>query len=189
MLSDPTRIVRLLWMMIFTVWMAAAYSSNEPIHGKADWRSRIAVCVVGIAWVLLLARRFAGPFSWHVTPPVRLLVVTGFALTLIGLSFALWARYYLGRSWDAFISLKKDHKLVRTGPYAIVRHPIYSGFMVAATGTAFVIGELRCFIAAALVIAAWSYKSGLEELFLLHHFGSEYQEYRHKVKRLLPYVW
>jgi len=176
-------------MVVFTIWMAAAYSSNESIHSKADWRSRIAVWVVGIAWVLLLARRLAGPFSWHITPPARLFIATGFVLTLIGLAFALWARYYLGRSWDAFISLKKDHKLVQTGPYAIVRHPIYSGFMLAAIGTALVIGELRCFIAAALVIGAWTYKSGCEEMFLLDHFGAEYRKYCGKVKRLLPYVW
>ena len=176
-------------MVVFTIWMGAAYSSNEPIHSKADWRSRIAVWLVGIAWVLLLARRLAGPFSWHLTPPARFLVAMGFALTLIGLSFALWARYYLGRSWDAFISLKKDHKLVQTGPYAIVRHPIYSGFMLAAIGTALVMGELRCFIAAAVVIGAWSYKSVWEEIFLLGHFGEEYRMYCGKVKRLVPYVW
>ena len=189
MLADPNRIITLLWMIVFTIWMAAAYSSNEPIHGKSDWRSRIAVWLVGIAWLLLLSRRLGGPFAWHVIAPAELLVVTGFGVTLIGLAFALWARYYLGRNWDAFISLKKEHKLVQTGPYAIVRHPIYSGFMLAATGTAFVVGQLRCFIAAALVIGAWSYKSGLEEVFLVDHFGAEYQKYRDKVKRLIPYVW
>src|SRR5437867_1168778 len=71
MLADPNRIITLLWMIVFTIWMAAAYSSNEPIHGKSDCRSRIAVWLVGIAWLLLLSRRLGGPFAWHVIAPAE----------------------------------------------------------------------------------------------------------------------
>jgi len=70
-----------------------------------------------------------------------------------------------------------------------VRHPIYSGFMLASIGTALAFGWLRCFIAAALIISVWTYKSGLEELFLIDHFGEQYRQYRLNVKRLIPFVW
>ncbi len=180
------RLLRLMWMLVFTIWAGSAYSSNEPIESKPDRRSTAAVWIVSIAWVLLILRQWKGP---QLIPRVESIRIIGFAITLLGLLFALWARYYLGRNWDAFITLKQNHKLVRTGPYGMVRHPIYSGFMLASIGTALAFGQLRPFIAAMLIIAAWIYKSGLEEAFLIDHFGSEYEQYRRQVKRLIPYVW
>jgi len=147
------------------------------------------VWVVGAAWLLLLFRRFPEPLGSQIFNPSQSLVIAGVVVTLIGLYFAVWAPFYLGKNWDSLITLKLDHKLIRTGPYGIVRHPIYSGFMLAAIGTAFAVGQIRSFLAAFLVIVAWVYKSGLEESFLLEHFGSEYEKYQRQVKRFIPYVW
>jgi protein-S-isoprenylcysteine O-methyltransferase Ste14 len=115
--------------------------------------------------------------------------IIGSALTIIGLAFALWARFYLGSNWSAYITLELDHKLIRTGPYAIVRHPIYAGFMTALIGSVLNFGHMRSFIAAVMVILAWTYKSGLEETFMRDHFGIEYDQYCHDVKRFIPKVW
>jgi len=131
-------------------------------------------------------RVLSGP---QIVPRVWWIRLGGAVITLTGLLFALTSRYYLGRNWDALITLKVDHRLVQNGPYAIVQHPIYSGFMLALVGSIFTFGHLRSVIAAALIIAAWTYKSGLEETFLAKHFGAEYQTYHHRVKRLIPYVW
>ena len=179
-------IVRLGWMLIMTVWLALAFESNEPVEIKRDRRSDISVWIVSLAWIVLLLPRFNGP---QLIPRIMFLRIVGSGLTITGFVFALWARFYLGSSWDAFISLKLDHKLVRTGPYAIVRHPIYSGFMLALVGSALNFGHLRSFIAATMVIAAWIYKSGLEEGFMMEHFGSEYDRYCRDVKRLIPGIW
>ena len=172
---DPLeRVIRLLWMLVLTIWVASADSSGEPIASKTDRRSDAAVWVVSIAWVLLLLRRLYGPL---LVPHIQSVRLIGFATTVVGLSFALWSRYYLGRNWDAFITLKLNHKLVCTGPYSIVRHPFYAGFMLASIGTAFTFGRLGPFIAAVLIIAAWLYKSGLEEMFLMDHFGAVFTEF------------
>jgi protein-S-isoprenylcysteine O-methyltransferase Ste14 len=178
--------LRLVWMLILTVWLALASESSEPVEAKRDWGSTIAVWVVSIAWLILLLPRSNGP---QLIPRLPFIRVVGFAAALVGLLFGLWARIYLGRSWDAFISLKQNHKLLQSGPYSIVRHPIYAGFMLALIGSALTFGHLRSFVATALVVVAWVYKSGLEEMFLIDHFGAEYEEYRHRVKRLIPYVW
>jgi protein-S-isoprenylcysteine O-methyltransferase Ste14 len=179
-------VVRLLWMLVMTVWLALAFESNEPVEVKRDRRSDVAVWIVSIGWVVLLLARFNGP---QIIPRLMFVRIIGSALTITGLVFALWARFYLGSNWDAFISLKLRHKMVRSGPYAIVRHPIYSGFMLALVGSALNFGHLRSFIAATMVILAWVYKSRLEEAFMRDHFGMEYDQYCHDVRRLIPRVW
>src|SRR4030095_3223778 len=167
-------------MLIMTVWLALAFDSNEPVEIKRDRRSDLTVWMVGIGWVVLLLPRFNRP---QFIPRIIFIRISGCALTITGLAFALWARFYLGKNWDAFISLRMHHKLVRSGPYAIVRHPIYSGFMIALIGSTLNFGHLRSFIAAAMVIPAWAYKSKLEETFMRDHFGMEYDHYCHDVKR------
>jgi len=179
-------IIRVLWMLIMTVWLALASESNEPVEGKRDRRSDVAVWIVSIGWVVLLWPRFNGP---QLIPRIMPIRMVGAALTIIGLAFALWARFYLGSNWSAYISLVLNHKLIRTGPYAIVRHPIYSGFMIAIIGSGLNFGHLRSFIAAAMVILPWVYKSGLEETFMRDHFGRDYDLYCHDVRRLIPKIW
>jgi protein-S-isoprenylcysteine O-methyltransferase len=173
-------------MLIMTVWLALALECNEPVEVKRDRRSDVAVWIVSIGWVVLLLPRFNGP---QLIPRIMFIRIIGAVFTITGLAFTLWARFYLGSNWDAFISLRLHHKLVRTGPYAIVRHPLYSGFIIALVGSALNFGHLRSFIAATMVILAWVYKSGLEEIFMREHFGMEYDQYCHKVKRLIPKIW
>src|SRR5262249_6919632 len=144
MLDLLDHILRLLWMLMMTVWLALAFESNEAVRVKRDWRSTAAVWIVSIGWLVLLLRNLDGP---QLIPRIFFLRVLGFAFTVAGLAFALWARLYLGSNWDAFISLQLRHKLVRTGPYAIVRHPIYFGFMFALVGSVLNFGHLRSFIA------------------------------------------
>ena len=185
-LDTLDHVIRLLWMLIMMVWLALASESNEPVAVNRNIWSDVAVWIVSIGWVVLLLPRFNGP---QLIPRIMLIRIPGSVLTLTGLTFALWARFYLGSNWDSHISLRLDHKLVRTGPYGIVRHPIYSGFVLALAGSVLNFGHLRSFIAAIMVTVAWVYKSGLEESFMMNHFGGEYEQYRHEVKRMIPMIW
>jgi protein-S-isoprenylcysteine O-methyltransferase len=87
------------------------------------------------------------------------------------------------------VTLKEDHTLVQSGPYRIVRHPIYTGLLVALLGTAIALGELRCFLGVLLAAIAWKIKSMSEETLMVQQFGDQYAHYRERVKGLVPYLW
>ena len=129
------------------------------------------------------------PLTRRLWPGSSGVYLIGVALLAGGLGLAVWARVYLGRNWSGTVSVKEAHELIRTGPYAIVRHPIYAGFITALVGSVLNFGHMRSFIAAVMVILAWIYKSRLEETFMRDHFGREYDQYCHDVKRLIPKIW
>jgi protein-S-isoprenylcysteine O-methyltransferase len=111
---------------------------------------------------------------------------TGLALTAAGCAFAIWARLLLGGNWSSSVTVKQDH--IRRGPYAIVRHPIYSGFLLGLLGTALALGELRGIAGLALASIGWHMKSRREEAFMTAEFGAEYTRYQCEVKALIPFV-
>jgi protein-S-isoprenylcysteine O-methyltransferase Ste14 len=113
---------------------------------------------------------------------------TGAALTLAGLLFSVWARVYLGRNWSGTVTLKEDHELITGGPYGWVRHPIYTGLLLAVVGTAAVRGNLRGVAAIVLSAAALWRKLGLEESWMREQFGEQYRDYSRRVAALIPFV-
>jgi len=102
---------------------------------------------------------------------------------------AIWARYSLGAYWSARVTLKEGHQLIRSGPYALVRHPIYTGMFLAALGTALVGGEWRGILALLLLITAHARKAFREESLLSREFGEEYTNYRRSTGFLFPRLW
>lgn len=111
----------------------------------------------------------------------------GAVLTLVGLLFTVWARVYLGRNWSGmFATIKADHELITGGPYALVRHPIYSGLMLAFLGTALAMGQWRGALAAALALIAIIHRIIVEEGFMREQFGAAYDSYAKRVRALVP---
>ena len=102
---------------------------------------------------------------------------------------AIWARFVLGRNWSGTVTVKQDHELVRSGPYALVRHPIYSGLLLAFLGTAVARGDLAALLGVALAAATLHFKTATEESFMTEQFGAGYMEYKREVKSLIPFVW
>jgi protein-S-isoprenylcysteine O-methyltransferase Ste14 len=113
---------------------------------------------------------------------------TGLGLVIAGAAIAVWARALLGSNWSATVTLKRGHELVRRGPYALVRHPIYSGLLLGVLGTALALGEVRGIVAFAVAFIDWGIKSATEERFLVDQFYGSYVRYRAEVKRLIPFV-
>ena len=113
----------------------------------------------------------------------------GLALTIVGALFAVWARFYLGGNWSLTVTVKEGHTLIRGGPYAVVRHPIYSGLSLAVLGTALTVGEFRGLVAVGLVVFGLLHKSLVEERLMREEFGAEYERYCRDVKALIPFVW
>ena len=114
---------------------------------------------------------------------------TGVLVTLAGLAFAVWARRHIGRNWSAIVTLKHDHELVTSGPYALVRHPIYTGLLFGFLGSAIALGQWRGLLAVAIVYVALLRKYKLEERWMHERFGVAYDAYRARVKALVPYLF
>ncbi|HUB53235.1 MAG TPA: isoprenylcysteine carboxylmethyltransferase family protein, partial [Terracidiphilus sp.] len=113
----------------------------------------------------------------------------GYAVTVSGAAFAIWARLKLGSNWSGRPSLMAGHELVTSGPYAIARHPIYTGLVTGITGTAIAIGEWRCVLGALLVLVSFMLKIPKEERFMLQAFPEDYPRYLTRVKALIPGVF
>ena len=128
----------------------------------------------------VLAERFFPRTAW------AFLVAVG--VTAAGLLFTVWARRYLGANWSGTVTIKEGHELIAGGPYALVRHPIYTGLLLALLGSAMAVGEWRALLAVGLAFVALWRKLRLEERWMHERFGSAYLAYCRRVPALIPYV-
>jgi protein-S-isoprenylcysteine O-methyltransferase Ste14 len=131
------------------------------------------------------------PLPWlyrHLWPAGLWSFWLGAAATLGGLMFAVWARVHLGRNWSRSVTIKQDHELITTGPYALVRHPIYTGILTGLLGTAIAICQVRGFIGFTLFFFAFWIKFRMEEQWMRSEFGETYASYAHHTAALVPYL-
>ena len=149
----------------------------------------IHLALVCGAFVLIAVPPFrAGPLGWHWLPRLRFVFLFGTAVLVASLALAVWARRHLGPYWSGTITVKEEHRLIRSGPYSFVRHPIYTGIVAGMVGTAIALGELRGVLSVLLLLAAYLRKIRIEEKWLVERFGQIYVDYRKKVKALIPFV-
>jgi len=173
-----------LWILWLAYWAAAARATHETRRREA-FGSRLShsggLClgVPNILGVELEQPFHAATFTW---------LLLANALVVIGLGFSALARAWLGRNWSAEVTVKQGHELVRSGPYALVRHPIYAGLLLALTGTALMVGKWRALIGLALMIVALLRKLTIEERFMTEQFGEAYAHYRAEVPALIPFL-
>jgi protein-S-isoprenylcysteine O-methyltransferase Ste14 len=113
-------------------------------------------------------------------------MAVGLIIQGIGILLAVYARRHLGRNWSGEIAIKVDHKLVRTGPYRVVRHPIYTAVLTMYAGSAAVSGELHALLGLVLAAFAYGRKVRLEEAVLMQSFGTDYRDYRSATWALVP---
>jgi protein-S-isoprenylcysteine O-methyltransferase Ste14 len=112
----------------------------------------------------------------------------GAAVTALGLLFSVWGRIHLGRNWSQAVTVKENHELIVTGPYSLVRHPIYTGLLTGFLGTAIAIAEVRGVVAFAIILIALSGKQRLEERWMRMEFGESYDQYSRRVAALVPFL-
>ncbi len=175
------------WYAFIIYWLISA-SRLKRTKVEEDRSGRVLHVLIMVAAVDLM---FFGNLSFgilneRVVPITVLTLYTGIALTWIGVAFAIWARYTIGQNWSGRVTLKVDHQLIQVGPYAWVRHPIYSGLLLANLGAALFIGEWRCFLALVIFLVETSRKALKEESLMLSEFGNRYTEYRERAGFLIP---
>jgi protein-S-isoprenylcysteine O-methyltransferase Ste14 len=183
------RSLELAWVIFLLVWLVAAFSASRAIKRQSWWSRALTIAVGAVPYYLLFTNRLSyGPLAWRFVPDEPWVLVPGVVLTHAGIALAIWARIVLGKNWSAMVTIKEGHRLVRNGPYSAVRHPIYSGLLLAVLGTALVVGEVRGLVAAVIGFTAWLVKSRTEEGFLMKEFGPEYEEYRRHTRALVPFI-
>lgn len=173
-----------LWIILTIYWTAAAKNAATAKRTESLESRRLHQSML---WASLLLLFVPVPGLRGRFVPLRsATVVAGFIVQAGSFFLAMWARRYLGRNWSGAISANVDHQLIRTGPYRLLRHPIYSGLIGMYIGTALVSGELHALIAVVIVVAAYWRKIRMEERHLVMLFGAEYDDYRRRSWALLP---
>src|SRR5580704_19103360 len=177
-----------IWTVFWVLWILPAVFGKRTVRRQRASSRILQLVLLLSAYVLVVdSGRDWGLLNLRVVPAGSTATAVGYGLLLAGMLFAGWARLFLGGNWSSNVTLKQDHTLVRSGPYRIVRHPIYTGLLVAMLGTAIAVGELRCFLGVALAAVAWKMKSITEEALMVQQFGDQYTRYRMEVKALVPY--
>ena len=178
-----------LWLAWAVYWVVQS-RGNKASRRIESPASRLAHAIPLLIAALLLWRPTlpGGFLCGRILPATPATFFTGAALTAFGLALSVWARVHLGRNWSGVVTLKEDHELVRSGPYAWVRHPIYTGLLLAFVGSAIARGEWRGVLAVALVVAALWRKLELEERWMIETFGAAYLSYRIDVPALIPFL-
>jgi protein-S-isoprenylcysteine O-methyltransferase Ste14 len=175
------------WIIFLVVWAVAALRTKQTLQRESIGSRLLYSLPVAIAFFILFNNDI--PLGWvqmSLGPRTLAVSTVGLALTALGIAFAIWARFYIGTNWSGSVTVKVGHELIRSGPYAWVRHPIYSGILLAALGTAIVCREPRGIIALLLLWIAFTTKSRVEERFMRQTFGSAYDDYSLTTGALFP---
>jgi protein-S-isoprenylcysteine O-methyltransferase Ste14 len=182
-------VIPLLWTSWLVYWALSARgvkktSWREPFGAQMRHRALIIVAAVLLAGPRLVPKVLTRRFI----PVNPALVWLGTALVALGLGVAVWARRHLGRNWSSNVVVKEDHALIRTGPYSWVRHPIYTGLILAFFGMAIFTGEWRGLLASICVFLSFLIKSRAEEAQMEKTFP-EYEQYRRQTAALVPLLY
>ncbi len=182
-----------LWAAFGVYWMGVPLLNRAPAPAKSSHSGEfrlyrpLRLVILAITFSLLFGGQTAVGFLGRRFVAVSSsLAVAGFASALLGLAIAVWARIHLGQYWSDQVVLKVDHRLIRTGPYAYMRHPIYSGVLLGVAGTAVVLGEWRGVAALLLLLINYAIKARREEKILAEQFGEEFSLHQRQAGFLLP---
>lgn len=180
-----------LLLLYGLVWASAALYWSSPAKaaqsGEFKWYRALRLGVLAATFALLFWDATAiGFLGKRFAPPTLVFGLLGFTLALIGIAVTLWARVVLGRFWSDRVIVQADHQLIRTGPYAYMRHPIYSGVLLGVLGTALVLGEWRGLLAFVLLFTNYAVKAKREERILADRFHDQFQEHMTRAGFLLP---
>jgi protein-S-isoprenylcysteine O-methyltransferase Ste14 len=187
----PETAMRVLWGAWWLTWWAAALWSDRSVKRPAARDQVIYRVFVAIGAMLLFGlyrhRIESEVRLWRATPTAAWAMV---GLAMAGFLFTWWARLHLGRLWSSNVARKAGHHVVDTGPYGIVRHPIYTGIILASCATAAMRGTMAGWIGVAVMTAGWYIKARMEEHFLREELGADgYTRYARRVPMLLPRPW
>jgi protein-S-isoprenylcysteine O-methyltransferase Ste14 len=175
--------VAVMWAGFWVYWLIAAFSMKR---GRVPWSRELAIRALIVVVVFLLVRTRALRDYGLNTDPWR--AALGLVLLVLGLGFAIWARVHIGRNWGTPMTQKEAPELVTSGPYGLVRHPIYAGILIAGLGTAVAL-SWSWLIAVVLAGIYFVYSATVEERYMTDQFPDTYPAYKRSTKMLVPFVF
>lgn len=183
----PWELIRVLWIVFAAFWLISAFRRKKT-KKRENWSDRAGYVIpLVVAWMVLerpeLRHTFLGA---RFAPDTASIAWLGVALTALGVFIACWSRVHLGSNWSGTVTLKEGHELIRTGPYRNIRHPIYTGILLAMLGSAVAQGEIRTLIAVGISWLSFYIKARREEQFLREEFGPRFDEHSRHTGMFLP---
>lgn len=175
------------WQALGVVWLIGLTFTKRTLRTQPTGPRLFQAALALLGFFLLGSPSSArGWLAIRFLPANHAVEIAGLAITIAGCIFAIWARLAIGSNWSGRATVKVGHQLVTTGPYALARHPIYTGLLLAGFGTALAIGQLRGPVGLFLVVLALLIKMSQEERLMLQTFPQAYPAYRNRVKALIP---
>jgi protein-S-isoprenylcysteine O-methyltransferase Ste14 len=179
-----------LWLLLAVVWLFGLLTAKPDARTQSPGSRLLEMGLSFLAFCLVFTHHFqSGWRAWVFVPKTYVAGSLGLSLVVVGIAFSIWARLFLGGNWSDHVTVKQGHTLIRRGPYSIVRHPIYTGFLLALLGVALIVGEVRGLLGVGVLFLSFWLKSRMEERFMMEQFGLEYRTYQHQVKGLIPYIF
>jgi protein-S-isoprenylcysteine O-methyltransferase Ste14 len=184
-------VLGVIWVSWILLWVIWAIGNKRPSRRESLLQNAAHMVPLLLACLLLAAPKI--PFALlcgaflpdALRDPAQLL---GVALTVAGLLLTIWSRRILGVNWSGEVAIMPDHQLIERGPYALVRHPIYTGLLLAMLGSGLAWGEWRGLVAPLISFASFWWKLRQEEIWLSAHFGARYHGYKSRTRALIPFL-
>jgi protein-S-isoprenylcysteine O-methyltransferase Ste14 len=181
-----TTIIIVIWYAIGALWLAMAFNTKRTIK-RRGFTFRV-VWLVFVVFFLLRSHNNVDKIHEHLWAPTATLGWLGVALMIIGASFGVWARFTIGTNWSGDVTLKEDHELIQRGPYALVRHPIYTALFTMLLGTALAFAQYETTFIFVVAVLVFLIKMRAEERLMTEAFPDQYPEYRRRVKAIIPFL-
>jgi protein-S-isoprenylcysteine O-methyltransferase Ste14 len=178
-------LISIFWLIFVAYWLVSALSAKKITKRVNSWARYWTIII--IIFVLILSRIYFSQIL--IIPPTKIVLIIGTTLCGLGIAFAIWARWHLGKNWSNQPSIQEDHKLVTSGPYRFVRHPIYTGILFAFIGSTLVNDTVAWLVMLVFIVSTFIWRIDKEEKFMMELFSDQYSKYKKYTKKLIPFFW
>ncbi|MGC4038274.1 MAG: isoprenylcysteine carboxylmethyltransferase family protein [Chitinophagaceae bacterium] len=186
---DLLRITSYCWMAMGLYWLLTGFRTKSTIRKEPGARRFAYLILVLLAFAFVYSRYLSPGFMGkEIFKPSLISSYAGLIICILSVAYAIVARYWLGNNWSGTVTVKKNHELIQNGPYAITRHPIYTGIFLGLSGAALIQAEVKDALAVVLIFVALEMKMVKEEKFMNETFPG-YKEYTKRTKKLIPFIY
>jgi protein-S-isoprenylcysteine O-methyltransferase Ste14 len=184
---SPLGVISDLWILFCLYWLVSALNRKKTKRRESSGQRMAYVLPLVAAFYLLYRQGLRYPWLLaRFVPDTPMVQWLGVLIMASGVAVAFWARFHLGANWSGVVTLKEGHELIRTGPYRTIRHPIYTGILVAFLGNAVALSEVRGLIGLFIIWLSFYVKARREESFLAQEFGTRFSEHTQHTGMFLP---